>query len=46
MLTACIMLSTAAAATVPTAAAAADNLITNSTFDSGTTDWAISYKKK
>ncbi len=44
VLTACIMLSTAAAATVPTAAAAADNLITNSTFDSGTTDWAI-YKE-
>ena len=46
VLTAAVMLAGTAGAVVPTAGAAADpvNLISNSTFDTGTKDWAI-YKE-
>ncbi|MBR3446524.1 MAG: glycoside hydrolase family 9 protein [Oscillospiraceae bacterium] len=44
MLAACAMLAGAAQAVVPAAGFAAENLISNSTFDTGTTDWGI-YKE-
>ncbi|HAG12825.1 MAG TPA: glycosyl hydrolase family 9, cellulase [Ruminococcus sp.] len=44
VLTACMMLSAAAQTIVPTVGFAAENLVTNSTFDTGTTDWGI-YKQ-
>ncbi|MBR6107076.1 MAG: glycoside hydrolase family 9 protein [Oscillospiraceae bacterium] len=44
VITACVILTAAAQTVVPMSASAAANLITNSTFESGTTDWAI-YKE-
>ena len=44
LLAACAMLAGAAQAVVPTAGFAAENLVTNSDFETGTADWAI-YKE-